>query len=220
MPRPATSSTAITYNRPRGAVSTSTTGQKKEDVKTSTESMGRVKQREREEEKARVKERQSAKAIKEGKAKTFTFPTGESKSLDQMDAREKAYVTGKSIEGKGRFFENEESIIDDLNPLTWISEAAGALGTSPYEAKVYDSNLPYAGAIGSALFQGALGFDPLGSTINVGKKIGSKLGQSMESGLLSKAHNINPYQWKPKPTSAFRMIGDEKGLASAVESGY
>ena len=216
MPRPATSSTAITYNRPRGAVSTSTTGQKKEDVKTSTESMGRVKQREREEEKARVKERQSAKAIKEGKAKTFTFPTGESKSLDQMDAREKAYVTGKSIEGKGRFFENEESIIDDLNPLNWITEAAGSIGTAPYEARESDSNLPYAGAVGNALFQGALGVDPLGGAM----KVPGKIAQSMESGLLSKAHTINPWAFKPKSTSAYRMIGDEKGLANALESGY
>jgi hypothetical protein len=37
---------------------------------------------------------------------------------------------------------------------------------------------------------------------------------------LKNAYKINPWAFKPNSNSAYRMIGDEKGLASAVESGY
>ena len=44
--------------------------------------------------------------------------------------------------------------------------------------------------------------------------------ESMETGLLSKAYKLNPWAFKPNASSAYRMIGNEKGLASALESGY
>jgi hypothetical protein len=37
---------------------------------------------------------------------------------------------------------------------------------------------------------------------------------------LKNAYKLNPWAFKPNSNSAYRMIGDEKGLASAVESGY
>jgi hypothetical protein len=37
---------------------------------------------------------------------------------------------------------------------------------------------------------------------------------------LKDAYKLNPWAFKPNPNSAYRMIGDEKGLASAIESGY
>jgi hypothetical protein len=137
------------------------------------------------------------------------------RSLDQMDAREKMYVAGKSVEGKGRFNEDEEAWYDDyVNPLNWITEAASEIGTAPYEAKESNSNIPYLTAIANPLLQGVLGFDPLGSTM----KIPSKVGQSMESGLLSNTYKINPWAFKPNESSWYRQIGDP-GYQDAVNTG-
>jgi hypothetical protein len=105
----------------------------------------------------RIAERQSAKAFNEGKSKTFTLPSGETKSLDQMDWRDKAYVAGKSLEGKGRLFENDESIVDTFNPVNWFTEMGGALGEAPYQARESDSYLPYLTSIGAPLLLGATG---------------------------------------------------------------
>jgi len=52
------------------------------------------------------------------------------------------------------------------------------------------------------------------------KTLRNALGESMESGLLSKTYKINPWAWKPNPESAYRMIGNEEGLGSALENGY
>jgi hypothetical protein len=218
MPRAASESTSRSFFDPvtKRMVSTSTTGQKKKDVKASTEDMGKGKKRERDEEKARVAERKSAVAAKD-KGKPFTLPSGETKRYEDMTAREKMYVSGKAIEQKGRFNEDGESFIDEyLNPLSFIGSVAGALGTAPLEAEIYDSNLPYVGAVATPLISGALGFDPLGSAM----KVPGKVAQSMESGLLSNTYKLNPWRFQPKSTSAYRMIGDEAGLANAMESGY
>ena len=159
MPRAASESTSrVVNNTITGKQkSTATTGQKNKDIKSSTSDMGKAKKREEQEKQERIAERKAAKAFNEGKSKTFTLPTGETKTLDQMDWREKAYVSGKSVEGKGRLNENDETWYDDwINPVNWITEAAGGLGTAPYEAKAYDSNLPYVGAIASPLFMGRM----------------------------------------------------------------
>ena len=164
----------------------------------------------------RVKERLAAKDFNEGKTKTFTLPNDETKTLDQMNWRERQYVAGKSLEGKGRFFENEESLIDDINPLNWITGMAGALGEAPYQAKQSGSNMPYVSAILNPLLMGRMmgsgSINPLGkklwtnevsnpeflNAVTMGipgmvKGAANKVGQSMESGILSNASKINPF---------------------------
>lgn len=164
----------------------------------------------------RIKERLAAKDFNEGKSKTFTLPNDETKTLDQMNWRERQYVAGKSLEGKGRFFENEESLIDDINPLNWITGMAGALGEAPYQAKQSGSNMPYVSAILNPLLMGRMmgsgSINPLGkklwtnevsnpeflNAVTMGipgmvKGAANKVGQSMESGILSNASKINPF---------------------------
>ena len=191
MPRAASESTATRFFDPvtKRMVSTATTGQKKEDVAASTKDMGKAKKFEKEEEKKRVAERKSAVAAKD-KGQAFTLPSGETKKYEDMDAREKMYVSGKALEQRGRIYEDEESFLDEyINPLNVIGSMAGGLGTAPYEAKQFDSNLPYVGAIASPLIAGAFGFDPLGGAM----KVPSKVAQSMESGVLSNIHKVNPF---------------------------
>ena len=171
MPRAASESTATRFFDPvtKRMVSTATTGQKKEDVAASTKDMGKVKKFEKEEEKKRVAERKSAVAAKD-KGQAFTLPSGETKKYEDMDAREKMYVSGKALEQRGRIYEDEESFLDEyINPLNVIGTMAGGLGTAPYEARESDSNLPYLTAIATPLITGAMGFDPLGSAIKFAK---------------------------------------------------
>ena len=218
-PREASESTANTFYNPitKKIVNTATTGQTKESLDASTRAMGKTRKRDIEEEKQRVAERKSAVATKD-KGKPFTLPTGETKAYKDMDWREKAYVSGKALENRGRFFENEESIIDDINPISWITDIAGGLGKAPLEARDYDSNLPYVAAILDPLIQGRMGFNPLGSAINTGKKIGSKVAQSIESGALSKAYKYNPFAFKANPEAYYRGIG-KQGAEDALKTG-
>jgi hypothetical protein len=84
-----------------------------------------------------------------------------------------------------------------------LSSALGNLGQGNYKTAGLEaglSMLPFAGP-----------------GINAVKPI---LAKSMESGLLSNTYKLNPWRFKPKTTSAYRMIGNEKGLTSALESGY
>jgi hypothetical protein len=61
----------------------------------------------------------------------------------------------------------------------------------------------------------------LGALGKVGYNAAKKaLAESMESGLLSNTYKLNPWAFKPNTTSAYRMIGNEEGLASTLESGY
>ncbi|NDB85385.1 MAG: hypothetical protein EB127_22180, partial [Alphaproteobacteria bacterium] len=158
MPRAASESTSRVFNDPITGkqISTATTGQKKEDVKAATEAMRKGRETERKIKEAKKAERKSARDFNEGKTKTFTLPTGESKTLDQMDAREKMYVAGKSLEGKGSIG-NEDSFFNEyLNPVTMVTNMAGSLGESPYEAKQSNSNMPYVSAIASPLLMGRM----------------------------------------------------------------
>lgn len=171
MPRATSESTATRFFDPvtKRMVSTATTGQKKEDVAASTKDMGKARKFEKEEEKKRVAERKSAVAAKD-KGQPFTLPSGETKKYEDMDTREKMYVSGKALEQRGRMYEDEESFLDEyINPLNLIGTMAGGLGTAPYEARESDSNLPYLTAIGAPLMVGAMGFDPLGSAIKFAK---------------------------------------------------
>lgn len=232
MPRAASESTSIVRDTPKGKKTTATTGQKSKDIKSSTSDMGKAYRREEQEKQQRIAERKAAKAFNEGKSKTFTLPTGETKSLDQMDWREKAYVSGKSVEGKGRLNENDETWYDDwINPVNWITEAAGSIGTAPYEARESNSNLPYVGAIASPLFMGRMmgsgSVNPLSKkfwTNEVSNKefinnmlggvpglvegAANKVGKSMESGLLSKTYKINPWAERlNNPNKSYRVTG-------------
>jgi hypothetical protein len=130
--RPASESTSIMRNIPgEGPSTTATTGQRKEDVKLDTEGMARFKaaetkdkQAETKDKQERIAERKSAISAKD-KGKPFILPTGESKKYEDMDWREKAYVSGKSLESKGRFNENDEAWYDDyINPVNWITDMA------------------------------------------------------------------------------------------------
>jgi len=186
--RSASESTSIIRNIPgEGPSTTATTGQRKRDVKLDTESMARFKAAETKDKQERIAERKSAIAAKD-KGKPFTLPSGESKKYKDMDWREKAYVSGKSLESKGRFNENDEALYDDINPISWITDIAGGLATAPLEARDYDSNLPYVGAVIDPLIQGALGFDPLGGAM----KVPGRVAQSMESGIFSKGYKEVP----------------------------
>jgi len=217
MPRAASESTAIL--RDKGKKTTATTGQKEEDVAASTKAMGKAKKTEREEEKARVAERKSAVAAKD-KGKPFTLPSGETKKYEDMDAREKMYVSGKALEQRGRFNEDEESFLDEyINPLNLIGSMAGGLGTAPYEARESDSNLPYLTAIGAPLAVGAMGFDPLGSAM----KVPGKVAQSMESGLLSKFSkptSLNFSSAKPVVNTARNLEDLQAAKNFAQQYGY
>jgi hypothetical protein len=191
-----------------------TTGMSKENMAASSQAMGKSRATEERLKQQRIKERKAAKSFDKGEINTFTFPNGQTKTKDQMDWREKAYISGKSLEGKGRFNENDEAWYDTINPLNWITETAGALGTAPYEAKQSNSNLPYLTSIGQGLFLGATGVDPLGSAM----KLPGKVAQSMESGLLSNTYKLNPWAFKPNPEAYYRMLGKE-GTVDAFESG-
>jgi hypothetical protein len=202
-PRAASESTSRMMFNPvtKKMVSTATTGQNKKDVAAATKDMGKAKKTEREEERKRVAERKSAVAAKD-KGSAFKLPSGETKKYSDMSAREKMYVSGKALEQRGRFNEDKEAWYDDFaNPINWITSAAGALGTAPYEAQQSGSVMPYVSAIANPLMIGAGGFDPLGSAM----KIPSKVAQSMESGLLSKVHKLNPNLQNPL---GFKNVGD------------
>jgi hypothetical protein len=212
--RPARESVSIMRNIPgEGSSTTATTGQRKGDVRLDTEGMARFKTAETKDKQKRVAERKSAIAAKD-KGKPFTLPTGESKKYEDMDWREKAYVSGKSLESKGRANEDDEAWYDEINPVNWLTSSAGGLATAPYEARESNSNMPYVGAVLNPLVQGALGFDPLGAAM----KVPGRVAQSMESGVLSNAYKLNPYAFKPNEANWYRQVG-KSGIDDALESG-
>jgi hypothetical protein len=103
----------------------------------------------------RIIERQNAKDFNEHKTDTFTLPNGKTKRYDQMTWKEKAYVAGKSLEGKGRFNENDEAWYDKINPLAWVTGAAGALGEAPLKAQMSGSIKPIVSAVAAPIAAGA-----------------------------------------------------------------
>ncbi len=103
----------------------------------------------------RIMERQAAKEFNEKKTGTFTLPNGKTKTYDQMNWKEKAYVVGKSLEGKGRFNEGDEAWYDKVNPLAWITGAAGALGEAPLQSEMAQSVRPMIDAIAAPIAAGA-----------------------------------------------------------------
>lgn len=146
----ATESTAIRF----GPSTTATSGMSRQEMAENAESMGRAKAVENYEKKARVAERKAAVAAKD-KGEKFTLPTGETKRYEDMDAREKMYVSGRALGQRGRLNESDETFFDEwINPLNYIGGMAESLGTAPYEAKLYDSNLPYVGAVIDPLIGG------------------------------------------------------------------
>jgi N-acetyl-anhydromuramyl-L-alanine amidase AmpD/predicted metal-dependent hydrolase len=190
MPSAASDATSRVFFDPvtKKMVSTATTGQTKENIAASTKDMGKGLLAETNAKKARVQERKNAKAFNEGKTKTFTFPTGETKTAEQMSAREQMYVTGKSLEGKGRFNEDDETWYDDfLNPLNWITSAGGALATAPYVAKQSGSNMPYVSAIVNPLIGGRMmgsgSINPLGKNFWTNEVSNSQFLNSMAGGI-------------------------------------
>jgi hypothetical protein len=125
--------------------------------------------RKREEEKREIESRRQAEnVINSGKGK-FTLPTGETKDYSKMNFREKSYVKGEALKNRGRAFPDENSIVDDLNPLNWIGSMAGNMSQAPYVAQQTDSYIPYVTAIAEPLIMGrAIGS---GSINPFGKKM-------------------------------------------------
>ena len=142
--------------------------------------------------------------------------------------RNKLYNKGNALRERGRLFENATqygtpteqymNLADEyLNPLMWVGNMAANLSEAPKVAKETNSTLPYVSALGAPLAAGAMGFDPLGAGIKNFPM--SRLNQSMESGLLSNTHKLNPFAFKPNPSNSYRVIGGEAGLNDALESG-
>lgn len=103
---------------------------------------------------------------------------------------------------------------ETINPAYFIGRMASNLGNAG--SKAYNtgdfSALPL--AIAEPLVAGAFGLDPLGSAM----KVPGRVAQSMESGVLSNTHKINPWAFKPNPEAYYRMLGKE-GYTDALESG-
>lgn len=119
--------------------------------------------------KNRIKERKAAMAAKDNKSVPFKFPDGTTKTYYEMTPREKLYVSGKALESRGRLDENEESMVDEFNPLNILGNLAGNLGQAPYQAKRSGSLTPYLTAVGAPLAVGALaglGANTTGEFIN------------------------------------------------------
>jgi hypothetical protein len=224
---PARESTAIRMFDPLSGkqFSTATTGITPKQMEETSRSMGRVKKAEREEVKKRVAERKAAKATVD-KGKPFTFPTGETKKLEDMNWREKAYVSGQAVQQRGRINEDDEAWYDVLNPVSWLTDIAGGLGTAPYEAQQSNSNLPYLSAIANPLIQGALGFDPLGSAMkvpavadryltSVGRSLAEIEKQGLREGLSS--HDIAKRQMKEVGITSNQRQGYVPGLSDLAE---
>jgi hypothetical protein len=247
-PTPASESTSTIRNiKGEGKSTTATTGQRKEDVKLDTEGMARFKAAETKDKQERIAERKSAIAAKD-KGKPFTLPTGESKKYEDMDWREKAYVSGKSLESKGRANEDDEAWYDDyINPVSWVTDIAGGLATAPLEAREYDSNLPYVGAALNPLVMGRMmgsgSINPLSKKFwtnevsnkefinnmalgvpEMAKGLANKVGQSMESGVLSKAYKANSLAIKEQGGVVKDDMGywnpDNHGKVVEIDSPY
>lgn len=158
-PRLANESTAVSFVDPliRRSVSTLRNGQSTEEMAATNRvlrNMHILKSK-------RIKERKVAtQAIDKGAP--FTLPTGETKKYGDMSFREKAYVSGKALENRFRIFKNDDSILDDFNPLNIIGNIAGSLGQAPLEAKMSNSVMPYVTSIGTPLLLGrAMGSNSL-----------------------------------------------------------
>lgn len=158
-PRLANESTAVSFVDPliRRYVSTLRNGQSTEEMAATNRvlrNMHILKSK-------RIKERKVAtQAIDKGAP--FTLPTGETKKYGDMSFREKAYVSGKALENRFRIFKNDDSILDDFNPLNIIGNIAGSLGQAPLEAKMSNSVMPYVTSIGTPLLLGrAMGSNSL-----------------------------------------------------------
>jgi hypothetical protein len=117
---------------------------------------------------------------------------------------EKLRLFPESVGGVGE-------IIDEyLNPGVIIGPLADSLG----ESIAARSPEGVAATLAMTAGAGALGFDPLGSAL----KVPGKVAKSMKSGLLSNAHKLNPYAFKPTEGMMYRGLGKE-GMEDALASG-
>ena len=158
-------------------------------------------------------------------------------------------MTALSYKIKGQdipehFERGEKNILDQavniINPATYINSGAalGSAALHPLETaktltkagvnlatnlvdntNVYndESNtkaLSLLGDVGNALM-----LNETGLLTSLQNKVTPIIQASKESGLLSNTYKLNPWRFKPNSTSAYRMIGDEAGLTSAIESG-
>jgi hypothetical protein len=129
------------------------------------------------------------KKLKQSERYSNTQKKGNLNDPDSWHIADKMRLFPNSIGGAGELFD------DYLNPFTFVGSMADALGSSVARRDPKGAAL----SLGLAAGAGALGFDPLGSALKVPLKVSKKVAQSMESGLLSKAWNINP--------SAEKLIG-------------
>ena len=165
-------------------------------------------QYDRQQKQNRISQRKNAELAVD-KNQPFTLPSGKTKKFSDMDFREKRYVEGVALENRGRIFPNEESLIDDLNPLNWIASMAGNMSKAPYEAKQQDSYIPYLTSVGTPLAVGALGsigakttgqfvnnvINPFAGTGDLVNNLGNKY--------LPNAYKYNPWAFKPNPEAYY-----------------
>lgn len=180
-------------------------------------------QYDKQQEQNRISQRKNAELAVD-KNQPFTLPSGQTKKFSEMDFREKRYVEGTALENRGRFFPNEESIIDDLNPLNLISSMAGNMSKAPLEAQRSNSYIPYVTSVASPLAMGALagiGAQNTGQFINNITNPLAGTGQLVDNlgnKYLPNAYKYNPLAFKPNPESYYRVLGKE-GVNDALESG-
>lgn len=126
---------------------------------------------------------------------------------------------------KLRFFPNDpNSFIDDyLNPLKMVGDRASGLGRLPLNVKQGNygaAALDVAILVATGALAG-LGAKSAGQFVNNLANPLAGTGQFLTTQTpLKNAYKYNPWAFKPNVNSAYRMIGDERGLASALESGY
>jgi len=130
----------------------------------------------------------------------------------------------ESLDAKFRVSQEDNLFDDYLNPAVWIGSMAKALGEAPKKAKETDSYMPYLTSIGAPLAMGALA--GLGSATNrqfvnniINPAAGLKVPYSgaikkalgTETGLLSKAHNLNPKAISKfdNPEMSYRVAGTD-----------
>jgi hypothetical protein len=196
--------------------------------------------RKREEEKREIESRRQAEnVIDSGKGK-FTLPTGETKDYSKMNFREKSYVKGEALKNRGRAFPDENSIVDDLNPLNWIGSMAGNMSQAPYVAQQTDSYIPYVTAIAEPLIMGRVmgsgNINPFGKKMWTNSISDAEFANSLLMGvprasvkalsklpfenvpILNEASRINPWRFKTQEGKIYRQVG-KPGFEDALKEG-
>ena len=180
----------------------------------------------------KVRNQKEAKARKDQRVKSlndyekrFDNPNyNQFTGLPGESYRDNLAEEAESLDAKFRVSQEDNFFDDYLNPAVWIGSMAKALGEAPKKAKETDSYMPYVTSIGAPLAMGALA--GLGSATNrqfvnnivnpaAGLRVpyagAIKKALGTETGLLSKAHNLNPKAISKfdNPEMSYRVAGTD-----------